>query len=72
MNRIFQGIAHQTLFSRDMLIIDENRSIVILKPDRSQVVKNHSPDRFNWTYGGSETAQLSVIYEPRAGVKVCS
>ena len=65
MNRIFQGIAHQTPFSRDMLIIDENRSVVILKPDRSEAVKNHSPDRFNWGYGESETAQLapSILLE---------
>ena len=65
MNRIFQGIAHQTPFSRDMLIIDENRSVVILKPDRSEAVKNHSPNRFNWGYGESETAQLapSILLE---------
>ena len=48
-----------------MLIIDENRSVVILKPDRSEAVKNHSPDRFNWGYGKSETAQLapSILLE---------
>ena len=56
MNRIFQGIAHQTPLSRDVLIIDESLSVVILKSDRSEAVKNHSPDRFNWDYGESETA----------------
>ena len=59
-NRIFEGIAHQTPFSRDVLITDENRSTILLKPDRSQAVKNHSPDGFNWGYGGSGPAQLAL------------
>ena len=60
MNRIFRGIAHQTPFSRDVLIIDENRTVMILKPERSQRVKNHSPDGFNWGYAGSGPAQLAL------------
>ena len=59
-NRTFRGISHQNPFSRDVLIIDENRSTHVLKPDRSQKVKNHSPDGFNWGYGGSGPAQLAL------------
>jgi len=31
-----------------------------LHPKRSQKVWNHSPDGFNWGYGGSGPAQLSL------------
>ena len=31
-----------------------------LKPKRSQAVYNHSPDGFNWGYGGSGPAQLAL------------
>ena len=60
MNRTFQGIAHQNPFSRDVLITDENRTTIILKPNRSQAIKNHSPDGFNWGYSGSGPAQLAL------------
>ena len=33
---------------------------MILKPERSQRVKNHSPDGFNWGYLGSGPAQLAL------------
>lgn len=33
---------------------------VELSPSRSQKVKNHSPDGFNWGYGGSGPAQLAL------------
>jgi len=33
---------------------------VLLKPDRSQAVIDHSPDGFNWGYGGSGAAQLAL------------
>lgn len=32
----------------------------LLRPDNSQKVRNHSPDGFNWGYGGSGPAQLSL------------
>lgn len=32
----------------------------ILRPERSQKVRNHSPDGFNWGYNGSGPAQLSL------------
>ena len=60
MNRIFEGFAQTDPFSREVLIIDENRSVRILKPERSQTVKNHSPDGFNWGYTGSGPAQLAL------------
>jgi uncharacterized protein DUF6166 len=31
-----------------------------LRPGRSQRVRNHSPDGFNWGYGGSGPAQLTL------------
>lgn len=31
-----------------------------LKPNRSQKIINHSPDGFNWGYGGSGPAQLAL------------
>lgn len=31
-----------------------------LLPDKSQKVWNHAPDGFNWSYGGSGTAQLAL------------
>ena len=33
---------------------------VELLPDRSQKMRNHSPDGFNWGYGGSGPAQLAM------------
>src|SRR5687767_12302156 len=32
----------------------------ILTPYRSQALRNHSPDGFNWGYGGSGPAQLAL------------
>ena len=60
MNRIFQGFAQINPFSREVLIIDENLTAKILRPERSQAVKNHSPDGFNWGYAGSGPAQLAL------------
>ena len=60
MNRIFQGFAQTHPFSRGVLIIDENLTAKILRPERSQAVKNHSPDGFNWGYTGSGPAQLAL------------
>ena len=60
MNRTFQFVSHQDPFSRDVLIIDEHRSVTFLKPERSQAIRNHSPDGFNWGYTGSGPAQLAL------------
>jgi hypothetical protein len=32
----------------------------LLRPERSQKIRNHSPDGFNWGYGGSGPAQLAL------------
>lgn len=32
----------------------------LLDPTSSQKVRNHSPDGFNWSYGGSGPAQLAL------------
>ena len=47
------------LVSFNLNAIDENRSATLLKPERSQRVKNHSPDGFNWGYAASGPAQLA-------------
>jgi hypothetical protein len=39
-----------------------------LKPAHSQRVFNHSPDGFNWGYGGSGPAQLALALLLIAGV----
>ena len=51
----------------EQILIDgdwETREVHIdgkfLRPDQSQKLKNHSPDGFNWGYGGSGPAQLSL------------
>lgn len=31
-----------------------------LNPSKSQKISNHSPDGFNWSYGGSGPAQLAL------------
>lgn len=32
----------------------------LLSPEKSQEIYNHSPDGFNWGYGGSGPAQLAL------------
>ena len=39
-----------------------------ISPARSQAVWNHSPDGFNWGYGGSGPAQLALAILLEAGV----
>ncbi len=36
-----------------------------LSPKKSQKIRNHSPDGFNWGYGGSGPAQfaLAILFE---------
>lgn len=41
---------------------------IILIPQESQKVINHSPDGFAWGYGGSGPAQLALAILLRAGV----
>lgn len=43
---------------------DSDRQVMLdgkyLSPKKSQKVYNHSPDGFNWGYGGSGPAQLAL------------
>lgn len=46
-----------------------------LLPERSQQIRNHSPDGFNWGYGGSGPSQLALavlleLIEPEIAVSV--
>lgn len=43
-------------WSSKEVFIDDKR----LDPSKSQKVHNHSPDGFNWGYGGSGPAQLAL------------
>jgi len=47
----------------------------MLNPAESQKVRNHSPDGFNWGYGGSGPAQLALavmleVYEQKHAISV--
>lgn len=60
MNRTFRGISQEYPFSREVVITDVNRTVKILKPERSQALKNHNPDGFNWGYTDRGCAQLAL------------
>lgn len=40
----------------------------LLTPERSQKLRNHSPDGFSWGYGGSGPAQLALAILLECGV----
>lgn len=50
----------------------ETREVTIdgkpLDPSRSQKIWNHSPDGFNWGYGGSGPAQLALALLLQTGL----
>lgn len=46
--------------SRTIYVTDERGERRRLSPQRSQKIWNHSPDGFNWGYGGSGPAQLAL------------
>ena len=60
MIRTFKGTSQDQPFSREVVIVDADGSTTQLKPERSQAVINHSPDGFNWGYGGSGAGQLAL------------
>lgn len=60
MNRTFRGISQEYPFSREVVITDVNRTVKILKPERSQALKNHCPDGFNWGYPDRGCTQLAL------------
>lgn len=49
------GCGHQPVYK-----VDEGEFVSILSPVPSQKLCNHSPDGFNWGYGGSGPAQLAL------------
>ena len=60
MIRTFRGTSQDDPFSREVVIVEANGKTRQLHPERSQAVKNHSPDGFNWGYGGSGPGQLTL------------
>ena len=49
--------------------VEENGQRRRLSPQRSQRVWNHSPDGFNWGYGGSGPAQLALAILLEHGIE---
>lgn len=60
MIRTFKGTSQDQPFSREVVIVDADGNTTQLHPERSQAVKNHSPDGFNWGYWGSGPGQLAL------------
>ena len=60
MIRTFRGTSQDQPFSREVVIVEANGKTRCLHPECSQAVKNHSPDGFNWGYGGSGPGQLAL------------
>lgn len=61
------------VISHDLITgASDTRGVIIagrrLDPSRSQKVWNHSPDGFNWGYGGSGPAQLALAILLELGV----
>lgn len=46
--------------NRDVTVRYPNGEVKVLSPTESQAIINHSPDGFNWGYGGSGPAQLAL------------
>lgn len=63
MNRVYCGIrlapAEKTVSDVEVFIIDAGGKRP-LSPKPSLKLRNHSPDGFNWGYGGSGPAQLAL------------
>lgn len=53
---IYRGLSHSDGVGGQLVMRDDT----ILTPDASQGIHNHSPDGFNWGYGGSGPAQLAL------------
>jgi len=57
----YRGIRHNVY--RGCRVAGENvvtKNGQILRPNKSQKIRNHSPDGFNWGYAGSGPAQLAL------------
>ena len=53
---IYRGFVHSERVGGQLVTKDDD----ILSPKPSQKLWNHSPNGFNWGYGGSGPAQLSL------------
>ena len=62
MIRTFKGTSQDQPFSHEVVIVDTNGRTARLPPERSQAVKNHSPDGFNWGYWGSGNEAVALAY----------
>ena len=63
MNRIYAGLrlnpAEKTVSDIEVFVLDAQGKRP-LSPKPSLKLRNHSPDGFNWGYGGSGPAQLAL------------
>ena len=55
--KVYQG--NWSDYDRQVVVIEDGMS-AYLSPEPSQEIINHSPDGFNWGYGGSGPAQLAL------------
>ncbi len=55
----YKGVKSDSGGAKTVFRVEDGR-IATLQPERSQRVWNHSPDGFNWGYGGSGPAQLAL------------
>ena len=53
--KVNDGCGHQPVYK-----VEEAGHISILSPEPSQKLHNHSPDGFNFSYGGSGPSQLAL------------
>lgn len=62
MNRTYRGVRTNNSISVivTQAIEGGNEATYPLSPEWSQRIRNHSPDGFNWGYGGSGPAQLAL------------
>ncbi len=55
--KVYKG--EKSGYDRQVVVVESGKS-VNLSPEPSQEIINHSPDGFNWGYGGSGPAQLAL------------
>ena len=58
--KLYEGIQLQGGAGAQPVRVRVGSTISELSPEPSQKVHNHSPDGFNWGYGGSGPAQLAL------------
>lgn len=58
--KVYRGLPERTKKGGFIVTVSESEQTKVLSPGPSQKLSNHSPDGFNWGYGGSGPAQLAL------------